>query len=112
MEHPLQAWLESAGASSGFYQLLGKPRFHLDRGNLLLAMCEMNRELASYGQRAEGVIVERARQLQLQLGEAHQIFTRDQEWATSTERPAARCGNSWRRWRRKVAAQASESALI
>jgi hypothetical protein len=91
MESLLKGWVDRGETPGDYYALLGKPRFHRERDELLAAVRAGYRFLQGY--QCDAARRKFAAKLQLQLAAAGQVFEDDAAWKTYDEslttRPAA-----------------------
>jgi hypothetical protein len=80
VEESLRRWLDGDETPADFYELLGVQRFHPDRGELLQAIRKASRVLLLYQNHQGPELAQRARRLQMLLGEAEQALSEDDLW--------------------------------
>lgn len=80
MESVLQKWLDSDASPADFYQLLGTQRFHPDKQHLLRSIRAANRVLHGFQNHPDPRTLQRARKLQMLLGQAEHTVSSDTTW--------------------------------
>lgn len=80
MESALQKWLDSDAPPADFYHLLGTQRFHPDRQHLLRVIRVANRLLHGFQNHPDPRKMQRARDLQMLLGQAEHTVSNDGAW--------------------------------
>jgi hypothetical protein len=80
VEDNLRRWFDSDEDPSDFYELLGKPRLHPVREDLLEGLRAAYRAVHTFENNAPAARLPRARDLQRRLMEAEQVLGNDDEW--------------------------------
>ncbi|HUG92776.1 MAG TPA: hypothetical protein VML55_18185 [Planctomycetaceae bacterium] len=90
MDDTLRTWFDSDESPSDFYQLLGKPRLHPSRDELLEAVRAAYRAVHTFENHAPAAKLPRARDLQRLIMEAEQVIGSDDTWRAYDESLAGR----------------------